>query len=115
MNFGRTSLSSDIWSIGIVALEMAQGQAPLMSSHTSQQAIEAISQYRGGPIYNKWRLSQDFNHFLSRCFAPHESRATFQELLAHPFLKNSKSENLTRYLTVAKQIQDEIKSEKRKL
>ena len=114
MNFGRTSLASDIWSIGIVALEMAQGQAPLMASHTSQQAIEAISQYNNGPTYNKWRLSQDFNHFLSRCFAPYESRASYTELLGHPFLNNAKTENLTRYLTVAKQIQDEIKNERRK-
>ena len=104
VNFGVTSLASDVWSLGIVALEMAQGRAPMISTHSSHEAVAAIGAYRQGPAFNKSRLSSQLNQFLEACLCVDpRNRATVNELLDFDFITQRKAGvDLARQVNIAK-------------
>ena len=106
VNFGVTSLASDVWSLGIVALEMAQGRAPLLATHSTKEAVTVIGNYERGPAFNRSRLSQNLNQFLDACLAVDpRNRSSVDELLQSNFIKNRKEVDLARQVNIAKIIQ----------
>lgn len=78
---------SDVWSLGITMIEMAEGKPPYC--HTNPvRAVMLISQ-GNIPSYNA-NLSSRFKDFVSCCLKLDvEKRASVMDLLAHPFIKES--------------------------
>jgi serine/threonine protein kinase len=81
--------SVDIWSLGILILEMVQGEPPYLNLPPTK-ALLYITTRGVPPLKNASDYSQAFNHFLGRCLDRDvHSRATATELLQHPFLQNA--------------------------
>jgi serine/threonine kinase 3 len=100
---------ADIWSLGITALEMAEGKAPYGDIHP-MRAIFMIPS-KPPPSFNqpdKW--SSEFIEFVSRCLVKNpEERATASELLQHDFIKNAKSPDiLAEMIAEAQQIREHL-------
>jgi hypothetical protein len=80
----------DIWSLGIMLMEMAEGDPPYME----QPPLRALFMIttKGIPPLKDAKWSPELRDFLAKCLARDPSqRATAQELLQHPFLKKASS------------------------
>jgi len=76
----------DVWSTGITAIEMAEGEPPLLNEPPLRALL--LITINGSPsLTNKTRWSKEFHHFLARCFDIRpELRSSADQLLMHPFL-----------------------------
>ena len=80
----------DIWSLGITAIEMAEGEPPLLNE-PPLRALLLITTNKSPTLNNKRvRWSQEFNHFIEQCLhiAP-DKRASSDQLLLHPFIQKA--------------------------
>lgn len=79
----------DIWSLGILALEMAEGEPPLIELPVLR-ALFIIATQPAPTLREPSNWSSHFNHFLARCLVKDPTqRASAAELLEHPFMKNA--------------------------
>ena len=95
----------DIWSIGITAIEMAEGE-PFYANLPPWQTFMALHENEPPRLAEKhvnpstgqvtmW--SSNFRDFVSKCLVKDpKQRPTSEELLQHPFIKGAKR---TSYLT----------------
>jgi len=83
----------DIWSLGIMAMEMAESEPPYMS-FPPLRALFLITT-KGIPELkeqNKW--SDEFKDFLKKCLEKDvDARPDARQLLSHPFLKQACNSN----------------------
>lgn len=93
------SFSSDIWSLGLILLQLRLGEHPLHAKIENEKANsegkfwKLLSFYTHDsledllPTYN---ISESLQSFLRRCLNKDPSqRATVEELMAHPFVTHS--------------------------
>jgi serine/threonine kinase 4 len=94
---------TDIWSLGITAIEMAEGEPPY--SHINyMRAMFVIQKKPASGLTDPTKWSPEFNKFVQRCLiVDPKCRPTAKELLIDPFIVKSKgpallSELVTRSL-----------------
>ena len=98
-------------SLGITALEMAEGKAPYGEIHP-MRAMFMIPTKPPPSFSNPDKWSSNFIEFVSRCLVKNpEERATASELLEHDFIRNSKpSETLREMIAEAQEIKEKLQA-----
>lgn len=85
---------ADIWSLGITALEMAEGKPPYGDIHP-MRAIFMIPQKPPPSFRDPDKWTTEFIDFVSLCLVKNpDDRATATDLLQHVFIKNAKPRNV---------------------
>ena len=78
---------ADIWSVGITAIEIAEGNPPYSDVHP-MRVIFMIPSRPPPTLTNPAKWSDEFNDFIARCLTKDpKKRPTAKELLTHPFIE----------------------------
>ncbi|XP_053309197.1 serine/threonine-protein kinase 4-like [Spea bombifrons] len=89
---------ADIWSLGITAIEMAEGKPPYADIHP-MRAIFMIPSNPPPELRKPEHWSKEFNDFINQCLVKNpENRASATELLQHPFIKTAKGVSILLHL-----------------
>lgn len=89
---------SDLWSLGITAIEMAHGQPPLCELHP-MRALFLIPRNKPPKLESKkGKWSPAFVDFVDKALIKnYTNRPTTEDLLNHPFVKGQTSERLVKH------------------
>ena len=91
---GKYDQKIDIWSLGITAIEMAEGSPP----HSRMPSPRALMEIRSGTLpklSRPQRWSVSFRSFLRCCLHPRaSSRPSSAQLLRHTFLRQENDDSL---------------------
>lgn len=84
----------DVWSLGITAIECADGEPPLIDEQPLR-ALLLITIQPSPTVEQPQQWSAAFLHFLKRCLAIRpEQRASTDQLLLHPWVKTASPRNV---------------------
>ncbi|XP_062253709.1 TRAF2 and NCK interacting kinase a isoform X6 [Platichthys flesus] len=99
---------SDLWSLGITAMEMAEGAPPLCDMHP-MRALFLIPRNPAPRLKSK-KWSKKFHSFIESCLVKsHGQRPSTEQLLKHPFIRDMPNERQVRI-----QLKDHIDRTKKK-
>ncbi|MGH0126004.1 UNVERIFIED_CONTAM: hypothetical protein FKN15_015139 [Acipenser sinensis] len=99
---------SDLWSLGITAIEMAEGAPPLCDMHP-MRALFLIPRNPAPRLKSK-KWSKKFQMFIDSCLVKnHGQRPSTEQLLKHPFIRDQTNERQVRI-----QLKDHIDRTKKK-
>ncbi|XP_075873741.1 TRAF2 and NCK interacting kinase a isoform X7 [Nelusetta ayraudi] len=99
---------SDLWSLGITAIEMAEGAPPLCDMHP-MRALFLIPRNPAPRLKSK-KWSKKFQAFIESCLVKsHSQRPSTEQLLKHPFIRDLPNERQIRI-----QLKDHIDRTKKK-
>ncbi|EAS01621.2 plant dual-specificity MAP kinase kinase family domain protein (macronuclear) [Tetrahymena thermophila SB210] len=80
---------TDIWSLGITAIELAEGEPPYSNIHPFR-AMFAIKKNPPQGLSNPTQWSQEFSDFVKKCLTLDSNlRPSAKDLLSHPFIKQA--------------------------
>ena len=86
---------SDLWSLGITALEMAEGKPPLCDMHP-MRALFLIPRNPAPRLRSK-KWTKKFHGFVDACLLKdYTRRASTEQLLRHPFIRDQPTERQVR-------------------
>ncbi|XP_058479072.1 TRAF2 and NCK interacting kinase b isoform X10 [Solea solea] len=86
---------SDLWSLGITAIEMAEGAPPLCDMHP-MRALFLIPRNPAPRLKSK-KWSKKFQSFIDSCLVKsHSQRPSTDQLLKHPFIRDLPNERQVR-------------------
>ncbi|XP_027789109.2 nik-related protein kinase [Marmota flaviventris] len=94
---------SDVWSVGITAIEMAEGAPPLCNLQPLEALFVILRE--SAPTVKSSGWSRKFHNFMEKCMIKNFLfRPTSANMLHHPFVRNIKNErhvveSLTKHLT----------------
>lgn len=81
------TVSSDVWSLGLSTIEMALGHYPYPPETYSNVFAQLTAIVHGDPPQLPEEFSENARDWVARCMMKRpEDRATYKELLEHPFL-----------------------------
>jgi len=87
---GTYDMTADVWSLGITAIEMAEGQPPHHELHP-MRAMREIPGKEPPTLKDSKKWPKEFGQFLSTCLQKTpSSRPSCKDLLKHSFIKTLK-------------------------
>lgn len=100
-------VKADLWSLGITAIEMAEGKPPYSNIHP-MRAIFMIPSRPPPKLSEPDSWSKIFNEFISKCLTKNpEQRPDANTLLEHPFI--NKTHNQEVLFPLIEEAQEKIK------
>ncbi|KAI0471922.1 Pkinase-domain-containing protein [Xylariaceae sp. FL0804] len=102
---------ADIWSLGITAMEMANGEPPCASLHP-MKALFHIP--KNAPPKLEGNFSRDFKDFVAQCLVKDaDRRPSAKEMLRHRFIKYSGKAEALQELIERRRMYDATKTRKK--
>ncbi|KAK7153686.1 hypothetical protein R3I94_007160 [Phoxinus phoxinus] len=105
----------DVWSLGITAIELADGDPPLAEMHPVK-ALFKIPRNPSPTLRQPEHWCRSFSHFIAQCLIKDfETRPSVMHLLEHPFIKQAhgKDTSLRHQLSVLIREQQDVGSRTR--
>uniref|UniRef100_A0A3B4ZNX4 non-specific serine/threonine protein kinase n=1 Tax=Stegastes partitus TaxID=144197 RepID=A0A3B4ZNX4_9TELE len=97
----------DVWSLGITAIELADGDPPLAEMHPVK-ALFKIPRNPSPTLRNPEQWCRSFSHFISQCLIKDfEARPSVTHLLEHPFIKQAHGKDVALRQQLAALIQEQ--------
>ncbi|KAJ3480103.1 hypothetical protein NLI96_g8590 [Meripilus lineatus] len=95
-NLGQYTVSSDVWSLGLAMIEMGLGHYPYPPETYANVFAQLTAIVHGdSPELPEEKFSEDARDFVRRCLMKvPEMRATYAQLLDHPFLAHDRMRNV---------------------
>ncbi|KAK9870541.1 hypothetical protein WA026_008103 [Henosepilachna vigintioctopunctata] len=84
---------SDVWSVGITAIELGDGKTPFKDMHPTRVLFQVV---RNPPptLYRTSNWSENYNDFIAECLVKNpEHRPYMTELMGHPFMEEVPENN----------------------
>ncbi|XP_063161984.1 myosin-IIIb [Candoia aspera] len=84
----------DVWSLGITAIELGDGDPPLFDMHPVKTLFK-IPRNPPPTLFQPEDWSRGFNHFISQCLIKDfEKRPSVTHLLEHPFIRQAHGKDM---------------------
>ncbi|XP_060605662.1 serine/threonine-protein kinase TAO1-like [Ruditapes philippinarum] len=93
MDEGQYDGKADVWSLGIMCIELAERKPPLFNMN-AMSALYHIAQ-NDSPTLAGGEWSDDFRAFVDSCLAKNpDDRPNAEQLLRHPFVNQTDAQNV---------------------